>query len=441
MKTKYKSVVIAVLGALVATASAFAGNVNLNISVSNPYLLAGRTQSVFLKIGLVGTVAYAKAERPGANVAIVLDRSGSMSGEKLSRAKEAALLALDLLDERDILSVVAYSDTVSVLVPSTRVVNRSMIRAKIEALYATGSTALFAGVSKGADEVAKYLERNRVNRVILLSDGLANVGPDTPMALGNLGAALKQSGISVSTIGLGLGYNEDLMVALAQRSDGNHAFVENAADLERIFRYEFNDVLSVVARDVEIEIICSDGVRPLRLLGRGGDIVGGRVFSSIGQLYGSQEKYLLLELEVPAQGAGNNLSLAKVDVRYNTMSSGGQETLRGGAGVTFTASPAQVEEKKDSKTMIEAVKQISVDQKEQAVKLRDEGKLEEAKKALEANSRYLQNEAQRLNSPALQQLGRASEQDAEAVKDDSNWNSNRKRMKAESYEAQSQQSY
>lgn len=438
MKRKFLFVAILTIA---ASAPLFARNVDLNITVSEPYLIAGRTQSVFLKIGLVGGAAFARTERPGANVSIVLDRSGSMSGEKLAKAKEAAVLALDMLDERDVLSVVAYSDTVSVLVPSTRVVNRQEIRARIERIFAGGSTALFAGVSKGADEVAKYLERSRVNRVILLSDGLANVGPDSPMALGNLGAALKQSGISVSTIGLGLGYNEDLMVALAQRSDGNHAFVENSADLERIFRYEFDDILSVVARDVEIEITCGDGVRPVRLLGRGGDIAGGKIYSTIGQLYGRQEKYLLVELEVPPRADGSALSLAEVAVKFVTMDSGASRTLRGGAGVSFTSSRLQVEEKRDTKTMVEAVKQISVDRKEQAVRLRDEGKLEEARGLLQENSRFLQEEGKKLNAPVLQEMGRANSKDAEAVKDDSNWNQNRKRMKAESYEAQTQQSY
>lgn len=418
-----------------------AGTVNLDVTVSNPYLLAGRSQSVYLKIGLSGGVSFSRAERPAANVSIVLDRSGSMSGEKLARAKEAAIMALDMLDERDILSVVAYSDTVTVLVPAARVTNRAAVRRKIEALYAGGSTALFAGVSKGADEVNKYIDRNRVNRVILLSDGIANVGPDSPMALGNLGAALKQSGISVSTIGLGLGYNEDLMVLLAQRSDGNHAFVENYADLERIFRYEFNDILSVVARDIEIEIACTEGVRPVRILGRSGDIIGGRIYSSIGQLYGNQEKYLLVELDVPPRDEGRSLNLAKVDVRYNTMNTGAAESLQGGAGVTFTRSEKKVAETKDAKTMVEAVKQITADVKEQAVRLRDEGRVDEAKGLLESNSLFLMKEAEELAAPELQAMGQASSMDAEAIEDEANWNANRKRMKAENYETQTQQSY
>ena len=113
-----------------------------------------------------------------------------------------------------------------------------------------------------------------MNRVILLSDGQANVGPKSATELGELGMSLGKEGISVTTIGLGAGYNEDLMANLAGYSDGNHAFVENAEDLVRIFNYEFGDVLSVVAQDLVIRIQLMDGVRPMRLLGRDGEILG-----------------------------------------------------------------------------------------------------------------------------------------------------------------------
>ncbi|MBN1685034.1 MAG: VWA domain-containing protein, partial [Spirochaetales bacterium] len=250
-------------------------------TVANPWLLAGRSNTTYLKISLTGFDIGVRNERTPVNVAIVLDRSGSMDGEKIVQAREAAKMAVELLGPRDIASIVTYSDTVTVLVPATRVTDRRYIMDKIDSIFADGSTALFAGVSKGADEILKFFDAQKVNRVILLSDGLANVGPDSPAALGDLGASLRKTGISVTTIGLGLGYNEDLMVRLAEKSDGNHAFVENSKDLSRIFEYEFGDILSVVAQDIEIEIRCGDGVRPVRVLGREAEIIGSVVITSI----------------------------------------------------------------------------------------------------------------------------------------------------------------
>ena len=227
------------------------------ITLSQPVIKAGAPQTVYLKVGL--SVDGENDYRAPVNVAIVIDRSGSMQGEKLLRAKEAAKLAVNRLRPDDIVSVVAYDDTVRILLPATKVADRKAVLAAIEELQPGGSTALFAGVSVGGAEVRKFLDRERVNRVVLLSDGLANVGPDSPAELGALGASLKKEGIAVSTIGLGLGYNEDLMARLAGLSDGNHAFVEHPRDLARIFDEEFGDAMSVTAQDVLVRIECVPG--------------------------------------------------------------------------------------------------------------------------------------------------------------------------------------
>jgi Ca-activated chloride channel family protein len=264
---------------LPAGSGARAGQVELKVAVSHPVLLAGQKQTAYLKVGLTGVPLAVAEKRAPVNVALVLDRSGSMSGDKIRRAKEAAILAIHQLGPDDIVSVVAYNHGVTVLVPATKVSDRHVIYSAIDRLHADGTTALFAGVSKGAHEVRKFLSEDRVNRVILLSDGLANVGPSSPQALAALGASLIKEGISVTTIGLGLGYNEDLMFQLAHASEGNHVFVESSAHLARIFTREFGDLLSVVANEVEVEITCAEGIRPVRVLGRAADISGQRVTS------------------------------------------------------------------------------------------------------------------------------------------------------------------
>ena len=432
--------ILSVIFISIFTVNLSAATVNLEVSVSNPFLIADQQQSIFLKVGLTGS-DLGEERRTPANVSIVLDRSGSMDGEKMARAKEAASIAISMLDDRDIVSIVTYSDTVSVLVPATRVSDRNYIQSRIETVFADGSTALFAGVSKGADEVSKFLEQNSVNRVILLSDGLANIGPDSPRALGSLGESLKRSGVSVTTIGLGLGYNEDLMVQLAQQSDGNHAFVENYNDLTRIFRYEFQDILSVVAQDVKIEINCPEGIVPLRILGRDAEIIGNKVYTSISQIYSNQEKYLLVELTVPSSQAGSRMNVADVTIDYSDMKSKRSNQLSGRTTVEFTKSEETVEKAVDKETVIDAVKQISAEASEEAIILRDEGKVEEAQALLKENTDYLFGAASALESEELMILGDTNVLDMEAIEDDAEWNESRKRMKASSYEIQSQQSY
>ncbi len=420
-------------------AAAHARPVALDVSLSSPYLAAGRGGTVYLRVSLTAAEAD-RSSRAAGNIAIVLDRSGSMEGEKIERAREAARLAVELLDPRDIVSIVTYSDTVQVLVPATRASDRQRILAMIDRIRAGGSTALFAGVSKGADQVRRFLDRNRVNRVILLSDGLANVGPDSPGALADLGASLKKEGISVTTIGLGLGYNEDLMARLARSSDGNHAFVENSRDLTRIFERELGDILSVVAREVRIEIRCADGVRPVRVIGREADIVGQRAYASINELYGSQGKYLLLELEVPAGSAGETRDVAVVDVAYADIDRQATDRVRGAAAVRYTESQQTVEQSTDRRVMSAVVIQEATEANDRAVQLRDEGRVEEAKRLLIENAQKLRESASKLEAPELEAYGAANEADAQAL-EQGDWEAQRKKMRSLQHANQTQQSY
>jgi Ca-activated chloride channel homolog len=426
--------------AVVACAAGLAGaeQVKLDVAVGTPLMLEGQKQTTYLRVAMTGFELEDAGARPAANVAIVLDKSGSMRGDKIARAKEAAIRAVARLRADDIVSVVAYDETVQVLVPATRVSDRDVIRAGIERLQAGGSTALFAGVSKGATEVKKFLDEDRVNRVILLSDGLANVGPSSPGDLAELGTSLRREGIAVSTIGLGLDYNEDLMTGLAQKSDGNHMFAENATDLDRAFEREFGDVLTVVAQEVGVVIRCAEGIRPVRVIGREADIVGPTVTTSLNQLYSEQMKYVILEVEVPAGRKGAERKVAQVDVSYANMATKTTDKLRSTVAVAFTDSPAAVEKNANAEVMASAVRQVGVERNVFAMRLRDEGKTEEARQALMSNGGFLMDNAGRYNSEALRFDAGNNLKDSQNL-DAYNWKRQRKSMQTEQHTIVKQQ--
>jgi Ca-activated chloride channel family protein len=400
----------------------------VDVTLSRPLIVAGSAETLYLKVGL--TVNADRGYRAPVNVALVIDRSGSMQGEKLLRAKEAAAMAVNRLHPDDVVSVVAYDDTVRVLVPATRVADRRAVLAAIEALQPGGSTALFAGVSYGGAEVRKFLDRERVNRVVLLSDGLANVGPDTPAELGALGASLKKEGVAVSTIGLGLGYNEDLMSRLAGRSDGNHAFVEHPRDLARIFDLEFGDALSVTAQDVLVSIECSPGVRPVRVLGRDAEITGRVVTVPINQLYDEHEQYVLLELEAPQGAPGEARRLAGVRWSYQRMG----ETVTTADGFTavdaaYTADTRLAAASENPDVMVAVVEQIATEQNRLAVDLRDQGRVDEAQLLLARNTAFVKDKAAQYDSEMLEQVALENEADAQQITDEEAWKVQRKIMK------------
>ncbi len=404
-------------------------------------LRAGKRQKLYLRINLEGIPLARTQKRAPVNVAIVIDRSGSMRGDKLARAKQAAIMAVNLMGADDIVSVVSYSDKVDVVVPATRLGRKSAIIGKIEALRAQGMTALYAGVRAGAEELRRFLEREQVNRVVLLSDGLANVGPRTPEELGALGRELVQDGISVTTIGLGLGYNEDLMAKLAYNSDGNHAFVEKASALVKVFEQEFGDVLSVVAQRLVITIACRDGIRPVRVLGRKAEISGNRVVVKMNQLYGGQAKYVVLELEVPPAAARDLVHVADVEVAYRGVATGQAGRLTQKVVLRAHPDATQVEASLNREVMAGVVNQIAIEKNERAVLLRDKGRLREAVAALKANAAYLQQQAKRLRSQELEKLAQDNAQDAEAMARRRDWNKTRKNMRYKQFKGKMQQKY
>ncbi len=419
--------------------AALASKVKMDVGMASTQMEANKKQLGYIRVGLTGFDLGGGSRTP-VNVAIVIDRSGSMQGEKIAKAREAAVLAVDRLNADDIVSVVAYNDTVSVLVPATKASDKDAIRSGIERLSAGGSTALFAGVSKGAEEVRKFISNNRVNRVILISDGLANVGPSSTGALADLGASLAKERISVTTIGLGLDYNEDLMTQLARKSDGNSGFAQSSADLVRLMQAEFGDVLAVVAQEFVVRIDCADGIRPVRVLGRDAEISGGTVRVQINQLNAGQEKYVLLEVELPATSAGRVLDVASVTVTYANMSTRATDKLAGATSVRFTALLADVERSINRDVMIAVVTQTAVERNKLAVELRDKGRIEEARAALFDNGAYLHDNGIRFNSAELKSYSGRNVIDARNL-DDANWARQRKDMRYNQRSTEQQQSY
>lgn len=441
MKTIHRPLAVAlVASAALLTGEARAELVLLDVALGKPVVMAGKRQTAFLKIGLTGGELARKTERAPVNLAIVLDRSSSMSGDKIEKAKEAAAMVLDRLSSKDIVSIITYDSGVDVLVPATKVAEVESIKARIRAIQPRGSTALFAGVSKGIQEVRKFLDKNRVNRVILLSDGQANIGPSSPNELGRLGVACAKEGISVSTIGLGLGYNEDLMVQLAQKSDGNHGFAATAAELAQLFDYELGDVLSVVAQEVAVKVKLPEDVKPLRILNRRGEIHGREVVFSLNQIYQKQEKYVLLEVELPSGRAGTSETIADVDVSYSSMDTGATERVNASAAVTYSDSSREVAQRENRQVMISAVEAIAVERNKSALALRDEGKVEQAQKMLLDNASYLETNARRYKSKRLDAFSAGNNEDARNLEGRS-WKRQRKAMKKRAYQLETQQSY
>lgn len=435
--------------AFAATSSPSAA-LKLDAELGQSVLPLGKSGKVYLRLSLKSAPIANREWRSPVNVALVLDRSGSMKGKRIAAAKEAASEALQRLAADDVVALVAYNHQVDVLQRAARLGDDHGLKSKINGLDATGRTALHAGVVTGADQVKRYLAANRVNRVILLSDGLANVGPSTPRELAALGRKLGSEGISVTTIGLGLDYNEDLMQRLAAASDGNHAFVEDAKDLAGIFNAEFGDALSITAQDIEIIIECRIGFKPVRVLGREATIEGNRIRLKLNQLQGSNERYFVVELDAPEVRTPGDAEVASVEVNYLDLNSGDRRRAEARAKGRFSASAEEVEKSVNKAVMSQVSTQIATEASERAVELRDKGDITGARKLLEGNATYLKNARELYGSGAgaaspsmvkeLQELEKKQNEAANNL-DAHAWEKTRKSMRYDQHKSKMQQKY
>jgi Ca-activated chloride channel family protein len=311
----------------------------------------------------------------------VLDRSGSMEGAKIEKARQAAAMAVDKLGDDDFFSLVTYDSDTDVLISPQRVGNsgnREELKARIQRIQPGGSTALHAGVVLGAKQVRRYLEGERVNRIILLSDGIANVGPSSTSDLARLGRELRTEGLAVSTIGLGDDYNEDLMTALAEASNANYYYVKDAEKLPGIFREELGAARSLLARGVTIRISAPDGVRLKEIIGRPDIECRDRVAEiKMPEMFGSEKRRFLVRCVAEKKDV-ESLEAAQVELNYATIAGAPAAAQRQAAKIAFTDD----EKKAESSIRVEVARENSVVQnrlaKEKAVKLADEGRAKDA---------------------------------------------------------------
>lgn len=226
-------------------------------------------ESYLLRIGIKGREIPERFRKP-ANLVFVIDVSGSMNREgRLELVKNSLYFLVDELEKHDRVGIVTFNHFGQVLLPLTPVRHRSKIFKAIDVLHGSGSTNAGEGLRLGYDMALRAFDNERINRVILCSDGVANTGTTNPDELLRWIKNSADMGITLSTIGVGMGnYNDVLLEKLGNKGNGNYAYIDDLEEAKRVFVENLSGTLEVIARDVKIQVeFDPEVVHSYRLLG------------------------------------------------------------------------------------------------------------------------------------------------------------------------------
>ena len=198
--------------------------------------------------------------RPDINLSLVIDRSSSMQGPKIALTRRAAALVVQSLTPQDFLSIVLFGDRAEVLVSSKPVSDPESILRLVAGIVSGGSTALDAGWKAGAGQVCLNLAPQRLNRVLLLTDGQANVGQTNPDVICDEVHRLCNQGVQTTTMGFGRDYNEQLLRSMAASGEGNHFFVQTPEQLAKFFQMELDGLAATLGTRVRLRLEPAQGV-------------------------------------------------------------------------------------------------------------------------------------------------------------------------------------
>jgi Ca-activated chloride channel family protein len=346
----------------------------------------------------------ATARTPPLSLALVIDRSGSMDeAGKLSYAKLAARDLTDRLSHRDQLALISYSSEVrtDLVLTKTSPENKRRFIDSIDKLYASGATNLSGGLEAGFAQLRRADTADNLRRVILLSDGLANNGETRPSRIAALAVTARQQGISLSTMGMGADYDEDLMQLLAQRGGGHYYYIRQAEDSSLFFNRELKEIMGGVSRDIRLKLILNPEIGECKIYGYTVNQEAGEYQIDLSDFYGGEERSMIIEF-TPKASASGSLPLGSLELTYQDLTQEGQNIRQQIPLAVTISSDEQAQKSSHSQEAMVEIITMRADQKySQAIEAADSGRFVEAKQLVEEAEAYLAAEDATQNTERL----------------------------------------
>lgn len=298
------------------------GGLQFEAVPGNRYALCTEHAREHVLLRGVASAAMAGRRLP-LNLCLVIDRSGSMEGEPLEYVKRACHYVVDLLDPNDILSIVTFETAVDVVMPARRVINRQLIKEHINRIQPGNTTNLYDALVVGGQQIASVPGLGYVNRMILLTDGEPTAGIRDFQSIVGAVQELKSRGISVTALGFGPDYNEELLAGMARRSGGNYYYVSRPDLIPEVFRTELDQLLTITAKNLRLRLYTSRWVQVRQIYGHPLTYGERMVEVALPDLERGAVVSVVAELEFGPRPAGT-FRVARADLVYDDCVTGAQ---------------------------------------------------------------------------------------------------------------------
>jgi Ca-activated chloride channel family protein len=289
------------------------------------------------------------ADRSPLNIALVLDRSGSMADAmKFPHAIQAARAVIENLTERDVISLVAFNERALVLSPAGPVVNKPFLFQRLAEVAPEGVTDLSAGLLEGIAQVNSRSATGQVKHVLLLTDGEANTGITDSAALRKIAETARAKGVGLSTLGCGTDFNASLLKDLALAGGGRYTYVKSSEQLPAAFRQELHGLLEVVAQNVCLEVAVTRGGAISKVYGQPWQQAAPSQQFQIGNLRAGERGSVMVALKLADFAPGAALEVtAKLTFDAPQSSERVVRTAAARAGFAAPGSGAKVEQNEE----------------------------------------------------------------------------------------------
>ncbi len=272
------------------------------------------------------------------NLSLVIDRSGSMAGNSLKYALDAAKSVVDALSDEDIVSVVVFDDVITTIIPPQNPTDKKTIKNTIGAVIAGGITDLHGGWAEGCKNVESNFDPLAINRVLVLTDGQVNSGITDEKTIVKNVTQKGDSGIVTTTLGFGSWFEEDLLTSMATSSNGNFYFIQTKEDATEVFKLELDSLKSVIAQNLILKLDLEAGVTLSQWLNLSKDDKQSQKLKvNFGSIFENEDKLIGLKVTVPIFDKAGVFPIGVVKYSVETVDdSGNIQKIEGDLAINIT---------------------------------------------------------------------------------------------------------